>query len=115
MHSGGRSDEKHKNHPGQKKVTYHPEAYEELKEAALYYDSCKPDLGTRFLTRIDSAVNFICHNSQLFRADNLDRRRYIVKKFPFLLIYKVEGDVIFILAVAHAARKPGYWKSRDIR
>jgi hypothetical protein len=37
----------------------------------------------------------------------------LIKKFPYLLIYKVEKESIFILAVAHAARKPGYWKSRD--
>jgi hypothetical protein len=35
------------------------------------------------------------------------------KKFPYLLIYKVKEDCIFILAVAHGKRKPGYWESRD--
>ena len=38
-------------------------------------------------------------------------RRLLVKRFPYQLIYRVEGDEIVIYAVAHQARRPGYcWK-----
>ncbi|MCP4214582.1 MAG: type II toxin-antitoxin system RelE/ParE family toxin [bacterium] len=46
------------------------------------------------------------------RIDKSGVRKYIVKKFPYILIYRFKDDVIFITAVAHAARKPDYWESR---
>jgi toxin ParE1/3/4 len=62
-----------------------------------------------------NCLNFIRHNPLVFHPDELGRRKYIVKKFPYLLIYKVKKGCIYILAVAHGARKPGYWKSRDTK
>jgi plasmid stabilization system protein ParE len=40
-------------------------------------------------------------------------RRYLVQRFPYGLIYREEGDRIFILAVAHLRRRPEYWRGRE--
>ncbi len=113
MHPGGRGDDESKVQVEQRKVVYHPKAFEELIEAADYYEACSHGLGERFLDNVENAVNFIRHSGLVFSPDKSGRRKYIVKKFPYLLIYRVKEDHIFILAVAHAARKPDYWKSRD--
>ena len=113
MYPGGRGDDESKVQAEQTKVVYHPDAFEELVEAAGYYEACSYGLGERFLDSVENAVNFIRDNALVFSPDKLGRRKYIVKKFPYLLIYRVKEDHIFILAVAHAARKPGYWKSRE--
>lgn len=39
-------------------------------------------------------------------------RRFPLKRFPYSLVYRVQNDVIRILAVAHQHRKPGYWQGR---
>jgi len=39
-------------------------------------------------------------------------RRVIVNGFPFSIFYRPEPEGIVIFAVAHHARKPGYWRSR---
>jgi toxin ParE1/3/4 len=39
-------------------------------------------------------------------------RRYLLQRFPYGIIYAVEGKVIYIAAVMHLKRKPGYWVSR---
>jgi len=41
-----------------------------------------------------------------------DIRRCLVKKFPFSVIYSVQGDVVYVIAIAHGSREPGYWKHR---
>lgn len=33
-------------------------------------------------------------------------------RFPFAIFYVNYGEMILIIAVAHAKRVPGYWKSR---
>jgi hypothetical protein len=39
-------------------------------------------------------------------------RSYIVRVFPYSVIYMVDQDEIFIFAIAHAKRHPGYWMLR---
>lgn len=39
------------------KLTYHPEAKLEIKEAAAYYEECQEGLGKRFLAAVESAVH----------------------------------------------------------
>jgi len=41
-----------------------------------------------------------------------DRRRTLVRGFPYGLLYRVESSRILIVAVAQVHRRPGYWRSR---
>lgn len=39
-------------------------------------------------------------------------RRYLLKRFPYLLVYRVVDERIEIIAVAHGRRRPGFWRHR---
>jgi plasmid stabilization system protein ParE len=39
-------------------------------------------------------------------------RRFILRRFPFAIVYLNEKDTLDIVALAHASRKPGYWQHR---
>jgi toxin ParE1/3/4 len=39
-------------------------------------------------------------------------QRRQIKDFPFTIFYANEPEKIFILAIAHTSRRPGYWKKR---
>jgi plasmid stabilization system protein ParE len=39
-------------------------------------------------------------------------RRYLLQRFPYGILYAVGGKVIYVAAVMHLKRKPGYWNSR---
>ncbi|MCL4204555.1 MAG: hypothetical protein KJ000_18875 [Pirellulaceae bacterium] len=39
-------------------------------------------------------------------------RHYLMKRFPFVIVYRVTANHIEIVAVAHARREPGYWRKR---
>jgi len=41
-----------------------------------------------------------------------DVRKRLVAGFPFTLLYSIEPDQIFVVAVAHQIRRPGYWLKR---
>jgi hypothetical protein len=34
------------------------------------------------------------------------------KRFPFRMVYVLQPDRVWIVAVAHLSRKPGYWARR---
>lgn len=35
-----------------------------------------------------------------------------VETFPYRVVYFVRGESLVIVAIAHAKRRPGYWKDR---
>lgn len=39
-------------------------------------------------------------------------RRVPLRRFPYFVVYREQGEEIQVVAVAHASRKPGYWRHR---
>jgi plasmid stabilization system protein ParE len=39
-------------------------------------------------------------------------RRALFKGFPYALHYMLHDDHVYVLAVAHQRRRPGYWRDR---
>jgi toxin ParE1/3/4 len=113
VRSSRRSHKIGKKPPLQLTIQYHPDAVTEMAEAALFYEDRQTGLGERLLNAIEEALEVIKTHPTMWRADERGRRKYRVKRFPYLLIYKVTQQTIVILAIAHTSRKPGYWESRD--
>lgn len=93
------------------------QAEDEAQEAALFYDVRSPGLGFEFLDAFIEALGAIGENPQRFaRVETLRTRReirsYPLSKFPFNVIYEVQREQVLVLAVAHARRRPNYWKNR---
>ncbi|MEW6732710.1 MAG: type II toxin-antitoxin system RelE/ParE family toxin [Acidobacteriota bacterium] len=95
------------------KLVIHPEAEEELNAAADYYEKCKDGLGISFLHEIEKGFQQIQDNPLIGNEISTDIRRYLLRRFPYGIMYRVEINTIFILAIAHLHREPGYWKKRN--
>jgi len=99
------------------RVRFEPEASDELDEAALWYEHRSGGLGTEFLNAIDQAVAMITRwpHAAPLAADlpkDLVVRRAPVSHFPYHLVYLETAEAIRVLAVAHDAKRPGYWRDR---
>lgn len=96
-----------------KPVAYHPEARGELDQAASFYFKREPQAAREFLTILAQVVSEIQAAPQRwpFHEKTFVQRRHL-RKFPYTVFYGNESDQIFILAIAHASRRPGYWKMR---
>ena len=93
-------------------LIYHPEAENELLEAARFYEGRVPTLGADFLDQIESAVCVIESDPQRHRIIAEDVRRYLLPRFPFAIYYRVLPDHLRILAIKHHSRHPDYWRER---
>jgi toxin ParE1/3/4 len=40
--------------------------------------------------------------------------KFRLAQFPFSLLYIKQADCLWVVAVAHGSRKPGYWKQRVV-
>lgn len=87
-------------------------AREELGEAFVWYERQVPGLGFAFLDETDEAVRRIHAYPESFAEIGRGIRRARLNRFPYGLIYSLEGDGALIVAVAHLHRRPWYWKER---
>ncbi len=93
------------------------EADDEAAEAARWYESQRPGLGDAFLDELARAYQLIEHQPRAFQSiarppGGREVRRYVLRRFPYRIIYEVIGTDVVVLAVAHTRRQPNYWKGR---
>jgi plasmid stabilization system protein ParE len=91
---------------------FHPEAAEEYTQAARYYARIDPNLGGRFYDEIEGLIVDIRRQPERFRPFDSPSRRHFSDVFPYAVIYLDEPDRVWIVAVMHLKRRPGYWKGR---
>lgn len=65
-----------------------------------------------FQRELDHAVESVLESPARWPKHIAGTRRYVLPTFPFSLIYFVEGENVFVVALAHQSRRPGYWRER---
>ena len=93
-------------------VVSHPEADEELKAAALWYEQQQSGLGDDFLNDFEFTLYRIVRAPELPRLIRRDARKLNLSRFPHAIVYGVRGDTLFVKAVMHLRRRPFYWMDR---
>ncbi|MFI4862152.1 MAG: type II toxin-antitoxin system RelE/ParE family toxin [Phycisphaerales bacterium JB063] len=94
-------------------IRFHPEADQEFLDAIDVYESQQPGLGEDFHAEVMATVARITHSPLAWPVLQGDVRRCLSHRFPYGVLYSVESDVIYILAVMHLRRRQGYWKHRE--
>lgn len=94
------------------RVIFHDRAEEELNEAAGYYARARPGLGDAFLAEVHRAVEALLAAPLAGAVMESDIRWWIVKRFPYSVVYRIGDDHVRILALAHQKRRSFYWRRR---
>ncbi|MDP1797391.1 MAG: type II toxin-antitoxin system RelE/ParE family toxin [Planctomycetaceae bacterium] len=89
-----------------------PEAEGDLAEGRDWYDARQDGLGTAFLTVVDEVLEHICQSPALYATSYKSVRRVRMKRFPYVVYYRIIGQGVEVLAVLHGSRGPNVWKSR---
>lgn len=69
-------------------------------------------MGDDFLAELEAAYDAVAELPETWPKFQKGFRRYLLTRFPFSIIYKDTNEKIFVVAVMHNSRKPGYWLSR---
>lgn len=93
----------------------HPEAMLEAQAAREWYEAKSPEAATAFMAELDIAIDSIRAAPELYPPYLHGTRRYLMRRFPYLIVYRITSTAIEIAAVAHGRRRPGYWKKRASR
>lgn len=92
-------------------------AAEEAAEAAAWYEKERSGLGSEFSQAIDAALDLLEEDivpltSIPGPAGVRGVKRLLLRKFPYSIVVLERGSEILVLAFAHHARRPGYWRDR---
>ena len=84
-------------------------ALAELHDAAAFYTlKANVELGLAFVAEFERAANLVLVNPLLGPVFRGNRRRYILRRFPYSIIYQVAAGELRILSIAHHRRRPSY-------
>lgn len=93
-------------------TSFHPEAEEEYDQAIYWYHVRSPQASMRFEEEVEGAIRAIEADPDRF-ANCDDLTRYVLlRRFPYSIVYQHWADHVYIIAVAHGSRLPGYWRNR---
>ena len=90
----------------------HPEADAEFAEAVRYYAEVDPQLGSRFYREIERLIRAACDQPGRYFRFSPPARRVLSQEFPYAVVYLEQPDRVWIVAVMHLKRRPGYWRKR---
>ena len=65
-----------------------------------------------FANTLDQAYRLLCDFPFLGEHAVHGTRILALHNFPYSLIYRIQGDEIRVIAIAHHSRRPGYWRGR---
>lgn len=90
----------------------HSQAQEEINEAFDWYFKRSGEAAEGFLGEVGNCLARIVSGPRLFPVFTKGARRMVMRNFPYSEIFREKDEAILIVAVAHAKRRPGYWKGR---
>ena len=93
-------------------VEFHPEAIAEARAAYQWYAERDLSAANAFIAELDHATNQVQSNPERWPVHLHGTRKYLFRRFPYGVVYRVTETAIQVLAVAHGRRRPGYWKAR---
>lgn len=88
------------------------DAAREFSESVAYYEAKEAGLGWRFRTELVEAVGWIERNPELARLRPKGHRRHNLPAFPHYIADVIRDETIWVVAIAHAYRRPEFWLDR---
>ncbi len=87
-------------------------ALSELGDAVEFYNNESPGLGYDFADEIFLTIDRVSRSPFSWQLLSLNTRRCLAHRFPYAVIYRVDGDEITVAAIMHLHRNPNSWKNR---
>ena len=72
------------------------------------------ELAERFQLELERSRQTIARNPLTWPAYLCGTQRYLMKSFPYFIVFRETKIGIEIIAVAHERQRPGYWTQRTV-
>jgi toxin ParE1/3/4 len=93
-------------------IEIHIEAHKEEEKAFEWYRERSLEAAEAFVQAIEQARFAIQESPESWAEYFHGTRRYLLKRFPYVVVYRVSTDRIDVVAIAHGRRKTACWAGR---
>jgi plasmid stabilization system protein ParE len=90
-----------------------PLAEDDLEDAARWYAGERSGLAERFLRDVDRTFARIRERPLQFPALSGGVRRALLHTFPYAVYFRVQDEIVVIVAILHLRRDPEKWRGRS--
>ena len=84
----------------------------DIAEAQVWYETQRTGLGAEFRSEVSRIIERLAATPLIYQIVHRDIRRAIVRRFPYLIWYRVASDMVTVLACTYAGRDPERVKAR---
>ena len=84
----------------------------DIDDVVDYYEKIREGLGAKFLAQLEATFTRIEDNPRAYAVVHKDVRLASLRRFPYIVVYRLEGAAPLVLAVTHNKRRSSVWKSR---
>lgn len=88
-------------------------AFNDIEQARDWYEQQCSRTGNDFIQKVDETLSLIEHNPLIYPKLIDEARRANMKRFPYGIWFKVEGEPI-VIACLHHRRNPVLMKDRTL-
>jgi plasmid stabilization system protein ParE len=94
------------------RIDFHPAAAAELEESADWYAERSEGAARGFALAVEAALRKISDDPDRFPRIDSRHRSCGLERYPFQVVFRDDGARIYVVAIAHSARRPRYWRKR---
>lgn len=94
------------------KIELTEEAESDFDNSYEYYAEEDVKLADKFFLQVNQSLQTIADNPQGFQNAFKNIRQSVIRKFPFIVYFRVEKLTIQVIAIFHTSRDPEIWKQR---
>jgi len=89
-----------------------PLAAADVEAGYRWYESQRAGLGEEFLSAVQAALQNAVSGPQSYPLVHRDKRRVLLRRFPYSLIYRLVENQVVVVACLHGSRHPRIMRRR---
>lgn len=93
-------------------IRFLPQAEAELLHEVEYYSNARAGTGIRFQVAVEASLERAARHPLGGAPSSNGTRSFLVKGFPFSVVYRANELELLVVAIAPHRRRHGYWLPR---
>ncbi len=89
-----------------RKLEIEDKAVDDIAQAFLWYEQQRENLGMEFLEEWENIASYITEHPESCQKKYKVFRQAILKRFPYLVTYEIEGNCVIVYSVKNAKQHP---------
>lgn len=78
----------------------------DIAEGQVWYETQQIGLGAEFRSEVSQVIDRLAETPLIYQIVHRDIRRGIVRRFPYLVWYRVAPETVMVFACTYAGRDP---------